>query len=194
MGLFSGCGRPGPRGDVSRRGCSVEASEQGDAPTQFLLQEYSNIAQAQFKTIDTMSSFFENYLLIMSVPVTVALLPLSSLNIDDIRTFGAIALALISLVGLLVLFYVANLRMDATLYARTINALRKHFYDRLPGDFSSGLATRVLPQTHTQPPYHERFYFGPVAGAFAAIDAGYAVVAGAVTINHLNRLRSGWRC
>ena len=36
----------------------------------FLLEEYSNIAQAHFKSIETISTFFRYYLLIMSIPLS----------------------------------------------------------------------------------------------------------------------------
>jgi len=37
---------------------------------EYLLSEYSNIAQAHFKTIDTISTFFRNYLVIVSIPIS----------------------------------------------------------------------------------------------------------------------------
>ena len=38
----------------------------------FQLEEYKNISQAQFKTIETISIFFRHYLLIMSIPIIIA--------------------------------------------------------------------------------------------------------------------------
>ncbi len=38
----------------------------------FQLEEYKNISQAHFKTIETISIFFRHYLLIMSIPIIVA--------------------------------------------------------------------------------------------------------------------------
>lgn len=153
--------------------------EHVDASTQYLLQEYENIAAAHFKTIDTLTAFFKNYLLIMSVPITVAvaILPNASTGIAILNGLGPWVLTLVAAVGLLVFFYVANLRMDAILYARTINALRKYFYDQLDEDLETRLFTRVLPQTQSQPAYHEMHYFWPVAATFALIDGAYLSLA-----------------
>ena len=40
----------------------------------FLLSEYSNIAEAHFKTIETISTFFKHYLVIMSIPITILII------------------------------------------------------------------------------------------------------------------------
>jgi uncharacterized HAD superfamily protein len=147
-----------------------------DSATDFLLDEYGNIAQAHFKTIELISAFFKHYLLIMSVPVTigVALLKVAGL---DVSAVGPAALIVFALAGGSLFWYVANLRMDAVLYARTINALRKHFFDRLDVDLGTALLTRVLPQSQSQPPYHEIAHFYPVVIAFGLINSAYVAAA-----------------
>ena len=37
----------------------------------FLLKEYDNIAQAHYNTVDTISTFFKHYLLIVSLPLPI---------------------------------------------------------------------------------------------------------------------------
>ena len=87
--------------------------------------------------------------------------------------FLAAILFVIAAVGFCVLLYMINLRMDAVLYARTINAIRKHFYDLLPMDINRRLRTRMLPQSPSQPQYAEYRYFLPVVLAFAFFDTFY---------------------
>lgn len=90
--------------------------------------------------------------------------------------FGALS-AIVSLatafVGFLVLIYIANLRMDAILYARTVNAIRKHFYDDADLNIEIKLRTRVLPQTASLPAYSEKSFFLPVVVSFAIFNSMY---------------------
>lgn len=53
----------------------------------FLLAEYTNIVQAHFKSIETISSFFRYYLLIMSIPLTAAALIIKSSTTADFTLF-----------------------------------------------------------------------------------------------------------
>ncbi|MDI6857241.1 MAG: hypothetical protein QME71_02875 [Dehalococcoidia bacterium] len=147
----------------------------------YLITEYENIAEAHFRTIEAISSFFRYYLLIMSVPIALlsGFIGLSSdteerlAAIDDLGVVLGAALTLISIVGFTVMLYVVNLRMDVILYARTVNAIRKHFYDQAEIGIEEKLRTRVLPQTPSQPAYEERVYFLPVILSFALLDTFY---------------------
>jgi uncharacterized HAD superfamily protein len=71
---------------------------------------------------------------------------------------------------------VINLRLDALLYARTVNSIRKYFYDRAPIGFVQKLHLRQLPQNAFQPAYLEQFFY-PVVIAFALLDTFYFVLA-----------------
>jgi len=148
---------------------------------EYLKAEYRHIAEAHFRTIEAISSFFRYYLLIMSLPITlIALFIGLSSRTDELLTLisnlspllSAI-LFVISLVGFGVLLYVISLRMDVILYARTINAIRKHFYDQADMDIDAKLRTRILPQTPYQPPYMEHRYFLPVVLSFALFNTFY---------------------
>lgn len=156
----------------------------------YLTTEYKNIAEAHFRTIEAISSFFRYYLLIMSVPIAllsgfVGLLSNTSERmaaIDDLGVALGAALILIALVGLTVFFYIVNLRMDVILYARTVNSIRKHFYDQAEMGIDEKLRMRVLPQSPLQPSYYERAYFWPVVAAFALLDTFY-IVAGLILVS-----------
>jgi len=148
----------------------------------YLLSEYTNIAQAHFKTIETISTFFRNYLVIVSIHISViAVLAGVFAGPELLKTLLAMRIPLsliflvVSLVGLGVLLYIASLRMDAILYARTINGIRKYFYDQAALDFNTKLRMRVLPQSPGMPAYHEKAYFWPVVGSFAGFNTLYLV-------------------
>ena len=52
---------------------NASVTPQTDTPFEkFLISEYQNLAQAHFKTIDTISEFFKQYILIVSLPVSAA--------------------------------------------------------------------------------------------------------------------------
>ena len=137
----------------------------------FLLTEYNNIAQAHFNTVNMISTFFKHYLLIVSVPI-----PIFALIYRDwgggkgaqfLETFGLgipIAGVLVALVGLCVMVYMANLRFDTLLYARTVNGIRRYFSGLSGLPFDEELRTRVLPRTIYQPRYFELRFFLPVEG------------------------------
>lgn len=148
---------------------------------EYLRTEYQHIAEAHFRTMEAISSFFRYYLLIMSLPITLLALSIGISSQSD-RILEAIfglgpllsaILIVISGVGFCVLIYIMNLRMDAVLYARTINSIRKDFYDAPAMDINRKLRMRILPQTPSQPSYLERAYFLPVVLSFALFDTFY---------------------
>jgi uncharacterized HAD superfamily protein len=146
----------------------------------FLLQEYKELVQAHFESIRTISSFFRHYLLIMSIPFSsfaiFKFLPgtmsLSKLIQDYYQIFNSFFFS-IFLIGVGVLCYVINLRMDAILYARTVNGIRKYFYDISEEDTNTLLRTRILPQTAHLPYYLEKGGFSPLVFVFGVINSLY---------------------
>lgn len=150
---------------------------------EYLLAEYQHIAEAHFKTIATISDFFRYYLTIMAIPVTLfsvafglsttSMTVLSPQTLDRLDFLLAGVSLAISLIGYLVLIYVVNLRLDALLYARTVNSIRKHFYDKSNLELATALRTRILPQTAVLPQYLEKNYFLPVVLAFTAFNTFY---------------------
>lgn len=150
----------------------------------YLKSEYDHISEAHFRTIDTITAFFRHYILIMSIPISliaafVAITQSNNTPLEIIGEYTPVLIAIflvISLAGFGVLLYLVNLRMDAILYARTVNSIRKHFYDNVPNylmSLDSKIRTRVLPQTRSQPSYKEWRYFGPVVSVIAILNAFY---------------------
>jgi len=150
---------------------------------EFLLHEYDNIAQAHFNTVNTIATFFKHYLLIVSLPIpllawvlkpaegaaTTALGPILQ-KLGIVVPLGAI---LIGVIGFLVMCYIANLRFDAILYARTVNGIRKYFSSRSTVPFEEEFRVRVLPRSTYQPRYLEWTYFIWVILAFGLLNATY---------------------
>jgi len=147
----------------------------------FLLKEYNNIAQAHFKSIETITSFFRYYLLIMSIPISaVAIISQIILDKNQLANFISlysvpitVVLLGISFIGFLVCLYVSSLRLDAILYARTVNGIRKYFYDVSPIDINLKTRIRVLPQSPQMPPYCEKWLFLPVVAVFGILNSLY---------------------
>ncbi len=155
----------------------------------FLLCEYDNIAEAHFKTTEMISEFLKHYLTIISIPITVLVVVL---NIDSAWTVAstmvigvaftaAVLFVIISVVGLMALWHIINLRMDALLYARTVNSVRKYFYDQGSSlDLAAKAKLRTLPQSPLLPAYREFSNFGPLILIFALLDTLYFYLACAV--------------
>lgn len=150
---------------------------------EFQREEFSKIAEAHFNTIQSISSFFQYYLIIMSAPLAVISVAISLKAADagtsrfaSINAFH-IPLAIVffsaALLGMLVMWYIANLRGDSILYARTINAKRRMFWNEGNFSWEGRLRLRVLPEDPHSPPYYEVGYFYPVVLAFAVVDGGY---------------------
>ena len=167
---------------------------------QFLLAEYNNIAQAHFNTVESLANFIKHYIAIASIPFAVAVVFFNAQGLDTegvLRLVNqhplavALFLSTVSLVGFLVLGYVINIRLDAILYARTVNGIRKYFFDRSRLELSEQLHVRALPTTTSLPNYIERWYFGFVVMIFAGVGAGY-LGAGAYVWWHHAEWPLGW--
>lgn len=147
----------------------------------YLHQEYSHIAEAHFKTNETISTFFKHYLAIMTIPIAVTAYIITSEAkpsqsneiIEYIKPYAGYLLLVISLAGFAVMLHIINLRLDSLLYARTVNGIRKFFYDSADIDINIKLRMRTLPQTTLLPAYFEKSYFLPVIFAFALLNASY---------------------
>jgi uncharacterized HAD superfamily protein len=149
----------------------------------FLLSEYNHVAQAHFNTGTTITQFFQYYLLVVTIPITLAgaVLKISTGTLDvgvlidsNIAPFLAVFLMVIAVVGLCMLAYITNLRLDALLYARTINGIRKYFTARSTLSIDEELWTRTLPRAIHQPRYGELRFFVWVVLAFAFMNSLYA--------------------
>src|SRR5260370_29844974 len=99
---------------------------------EYLLVEYQYLAQALFNTVSTISEFFKQYILIVSLPISVAVVFLKPAELktsgilEYLKSHPSIPLilfVLVGTVGLGVLGYVVNLRLDALLYARRVHCI-----------------------------------------------------------------------
>ena len=126
--------------------------------TQFQIKEYENISQAHFKTNEVLATFYRYFLLITAIPITtigLALLNFSDGGISPEGRFLAylifgVSAVLLSLIGAAVISYIEGLRLDAILYARTVNSIRKFFFEK-PGVKSFG--EPLLPISRDKPSY-----------------------------------------
>jgi len=149
----------------------------------FQLKEYERIVEAHFKTADAISSFFRYYLVIMALPATAAVLLSGHDEIQSIvhfpsalsETLLGLVLLVVACIGYCLMLYLSNLRMDGLLYARTVNGIRKYFYDSSDAPIAKKQRMRILPQTPHTPTYLELRYFGPVVLAFLLLDTSYFV-------------------
>lgn len=146
---------------------------------EFLLAEYNNIAQAHFNTVTSISEFFKHYIVIVSLPISVAVIflkpsePETSSILDVYPLLLPILLVLVTLVGLTVLGYVVNLRFDAILYARTVNGIRKYFSESSGHSTDEEARFLVLPTSTHFPLYIESGYFLFVVLTFAIVGTAY---------------------
>jgi hypothetical protein len=152
----------------------------------YLKSEYNNIAEAHFRTNEAISSFFRYYLLIMSAPVAIVAAFLTLTQdpkkiesvVQNLSVLVSVIIGVISIAGFGVMLYIINLRMDAILYARTVNSIRKYYYDHSSaGSVGHNLLMRVLPQSSSEPKYYEPLYFVPNIFVFALINSSYLVMA-----------------
>lgn len=144
---------------------------------EFLKHEYDNIAHAHFNTVTTISTFFRQYLLIVSIPLSIlTLLMRADSNSRTLEPFLTMFFVVAAFVGLFVLGYVINLRMDVLLYARTVNGIRSFFLQRSDLSFSEEMRYRVLPRNIYIPHYCETRYFVYVVLTFALLDTTYLIM------------------
>jgi uncharacterized HAD superfamily protein len=158
-----------------------------DQFAEFLRKEYDNIAQAHFKTMEMISEYIKHYLTLVTIPFSVLVV---LMNLDVFKNAiasgtlnrlfiipVAFLFLVISFIGLMFFWYIFNLRMDALLYARTINGIRKYFYDHDKTlDLIDHYRIRVLPQSPFIPGYREFYFFGPLVITFSILNSLYFYV------------------
>lgn len=151
---------------------------------EFLYKEYDNIAAAHFKTTELISEYFKHYLTIVTIPFTLLVV---IVNLDIFKTAlingtlskifivpVALLFIILSFIGVMFFWYILNLRWDALLYARTINGIRKYFFDHdLTLDIANRYRQRVLPQSPFIPGYREFQFFGPLVLTFGVLNSLY---------------------
>lgn len=167
---------------MNKENLDKNSFENKDSFEKFLLSEYSHIAQAHFKSLETISTFFRYYILILSIPISAIgifyqISPEKEVGISNFITNYrweiSMSFVLIAIVGIGMFFYILNLRFDGLLYARVVNGIRKYFYGKSSEDMNYKLHIRVLPQSPQIPNYHEPRYFFPIIFVFGIINSIY---------------------
>ena len=138
----------------------------------FQLKEYDNISQAYFKTNEVLATFYRYFLLIIAIPITTVGLALLNFSDAEIKQDGRIlaffifgvSAILLSVIGAAVILYIEKLRLNAIVYARSVNSIRAYFFN-MPGAGIFG--DPVLPTSRDKPPY----------GGFGASSVLYHVCA-----------------
>ena len=155
-------------------------SENNKAFKDFLISEYNNIAEAHFNTVNTISNFFRYFLLIITIPIPIVVFlfqQLEGIKVDainrSIKSLAGMGSVILFFVSICVVAYIINLRFDAILYARTINGIRKYFYDLSEMDIFDLKKIRVLPVNVSTPWYREWRFFYPVILALSSINGFY---------------------
>jgi uncharacterized HAD superfamily protein len=147
---------------------------------EFQLEEYKNISSAHFESNKQIEAFFRYFLLIASAPAIIIVwfgkdeTILSNLmdgNHFHLTLFSASFLIFISIIGIFSCFYIISFRLDSILYARTINGIRKYFYNK--SDCPNESHYRVLPKQTNQPKYRQFHTFSIIVYCIAIINASY---------------------
>lgn len=148
----------------------------------FQLEEYKNISVSHYESIKQISTFFQFYLLTLAAPAFI--LGLVTKEDDGLINFFAgnessiyynivfVYFLTISMVGYFIYLYVINIRHDAILYAKSVNKVRRYFYENsnIPSDEYPYLSQ--LPLNASNPKYGEKTFFAPLILVFSFINGG----------------------
>lgn len=149
----------------------------------FQLEEYKNISNSHFESGKQVSTFFRYYLLLLSAPAILLTL-ISSIdgslnnffqgNLEEyIYNLVFAYILLIALSGFCIYFYILNIRHDSILYARTVNKVRKYFYDNSNMNIDQWSRYLELPTSGSKPKYFEKIIFLPLAIIFTLINSSF---------------------
>lgn len=144
-----------------------------DKTTDFMLEEYKQIANAYQDLHSQQNELVKSYLTIVAIPASVIALVIQLIEIDNIspatinETVSGIVMPLLlglmfslSFVGIAVLLALVSIRGEALLYVRTVNCIRRYFVEN-----ESSINLRdylVLPDHDNYPPFWE----GPSTRSF----------------------------
>lgn len=149
---------------------------------EFQIEEYKNISNAHFEANKQIGIFFRYFLLIASAPALIFIWFGKDINLlnslingnEDVflrNIFIGFFLLLISIIGLMSSFYLISLRLDSILYARTVNGVRKFFYNKKNIIYEEQY--RVLPKQTNIPKYFDIHTFGILIFTVAIINSIY---------------------
>jgi len=140
--------------------------------SEFFKNEFDNIANAHFKSSERVTSFFRYILLIYTAPL---ILFVKDTSLDN-KSIDIIFI-LISLIGFFIVIYLIQLRLETILYARTVNGMRRYFYDNyFQGDYkNSYIFYNSLPVQKEKPIYFDFAQFGFIVIAIGIINTSYLI-------------------
>lgn len=165
----------------------IENNKQDNSFDIFQLEEYKNISNAHFEANKQIVIFFRYYLIIAAAPAGIFIwfgnsgqllnTLLSNNENVQLNIFVGSFLIFISIIGFLASCYLMSISFDSILYARTVNGVRKFFYDKYYKsakllDFQEN-HYRILPKNTSQPDYIQKHSFGTIVVAFAIINSIY---------------------
>ncbi len=148
----------------------------------FMIEEYKNISNAHYNIGNSISQFFRYYLILMSV--VIALFPVlfsskfSEYNIikshvmEIERYIIPIFLISFSLIGTFTVFFMSGLKANETLYARTVNGVRKYFKNERASDCENIVKYLYLP-TNTSFPKSKYSFFCYIVWSMVLINTLY---------------------
>ncbi len=141
----------------------------------YLLKEYEVISNAHFEAKATSTAFFRYYLILMSAPFVVFALydvPVVK-DFESIPDFAGLVILIAGIIGHGMAWHHAELKIDATLYARVCNGLRRYFYfieDLPPGIREEEV--RVLPTDKAFPRFS--MWKSALSWVYAVFNGAYA--------------------
>ena len=114
-------------------------TDKKDSFDSFQLEEYKNISTSHYESVKQVSDFFRNYLLILAAPAFIfTLISGKSGELDEFLKGSKhyiyydvifFYFAIVAVIGFFIFLYVVNLRHDAMLYAKSVNRVRRYFYE-----------------------------------------------------------------
>lgn len=160
---------------------SRSASVDQDNFRKFQLEEYKNLSNSYYESVKQVSIFFRYYLLILAAPVVLLNFLYDGLNgIEQLLlgnsspfTYNLILFyfSIVSFIGLFIFYYVVNLRHDAILYARSVNKVRRYFYENSDLKITEYEQYLPLPILSNRPRYNQSIFFIPLILVFTTINA-----------------------
>lgn len=149
----------------------------------FQLEEYKNISTSHYESVKQVSDFFRNYLLILAAPAFIfTLISGKSGELDEFLKGNKqdiyydvvfFYFAIVAGIGFFIFLYIVNLRHDAMLYARSVNKVRRYFYEKSDLEIADYDKYLTLPITSTKPRYTEKTFFVPLLVVFTIINCGF---------------------
>lgn len=151
---------------------------------EFMLKEYESIVTAHFEVSRRVTVFFQISLLVYSAPLLFVSNSVSTfIGLDHISR-GVISIAIV-LVGISIFSYISLLRIESLLYARTVNGIRKYFYDQSLLNIESISHYSVLPLQKNKPPYFATLQFLWIAVAYGILNSLFLLL-GIFSLRNIN--------